>query len=279
MEEITLPPPGIYYDIPAHIYHRWPAISSTLLKAYATLPSTARMPYIPGDDANMGSGIHAYSLQGQSGLDSECVFLPSSCEGKSAKAMAEREEYRQANIGKALLPPVYGTQKTGTMEILQGVDDSLHAHPKVGPVLRESKKEVSLIWIDEDSELTCKARLDIWDGSIPWDLKKCRSIAGFPWQFKDLRYDIQAGHYMNGAIACGLAAVGFGFIPIEAFPPYQVAWGYRDPEKLEIDRYEARRLIGLVKQSTLSGNWPNFPIPQHIFNLDDIQPDDTAQVY
>jgi hypothetical protein len=276
---IECPPPGVYHNVPAHEYHQWAAISSTLLKGYAKLPSTARIPYVPGDDANMGSGIHAYSLQGLEGLEAECFFIPASCEGKSAKALAEREEYKLTQGGKALLPPVYGPDKILAMEVLTGVDTSLHSHPKVGPVLRNSQKEVSVVWIDEDSGCLCKARFDIWDGAIIWDLKKCRSISGFPWQIKDLNYDIQAGHYFNGAVACGLNPVAFGFIPIEAFPPYQVAWGYRNPDKLPLDCINARRIIGLVKQSQLTGNWPNFPIPENIFDLDDLTPDDTAQDY
>ena len=278
-EIVECPPPGIYYDIPAQTYHSWPAISSTLLKAYAQLPSTARIPYIPGDDANIGSGIHAYSLQGRAGLENECFILPASCEGKSKAALAERAEYELKHGGKALLPPVYGPEKIPSMEVLQGVDDSLQAHPKVGPILRNSQKEVSLVWIDEETGCICKARLDIWDGSIIWDIKKCRAISAFPWQMKDLEYYIQAGFYSVGAIACGLPAVAFGFIPCEAVPPYQVACGYCDPDKLEAAKINAQRIVGLVKQSQLTGNWPNFKVPEIIYNLDDIQPDDLVQIY
>lgn len=271
--------PGIYYNMPAAGYHSIPAISSTLLKAYAKLPSTCRTPFVPGDDANMGSGIHAYSLEGRAGFDQQCFILPTECEGKSKAAQTTREMQDGANPGKVLLPPVYGADKIPAMDVLRGVDESLNAHPKIGPVLRDSQKEVSVIWIDEDSGCLCKARFDIWDGSILWDLKKCRTIDGFQWQIKDLGYLLQAGHYINGAIACGLPAVAFGFVPCEAFPPYQVACGYVDPEKLEMERVNARRVIGLVKQSQISGNWPNFKVPAHIFNLNDIVPDDLVQVY
>lgn len=278
-EQIECPAPGVYYGVPAATYHRWPAISSTLLKAYAKLPSTARKPFEPGDDANVGSGIHAFSLQGQDGLDTECFILPISCEGKSKRALEEREKYQDANPGKALLPPVYGPEKIGIVDVLNGVDNSLNSHPKIGPVLANSQKEVSVVWIDADSGCICKARLDIWDGSIIWDLKKSRSIDGFHWQMKDLFYGVQAGFYFEGAIACGLPAVGFGFVPVEAFPPYQATCGYVDPDKMEEHRINARRLVGLVKQSQLTGRWPNFKIPEHIFDLDDITPDDLVQLY
>jgi hypothetical protein len=275
----SCPAPGVYHSIPSSEYHKWAAISSSLLKAYAALPSTARTPFIAGDDANVGSGIHALSLQGQTGLDTECFILSSDCEGKSAKAMQIRAAEMDRNPGKVALPPTYGPMKIPVMDVLEGVDDSLNLHPKIGPIIRESQKEVSLVWIDEASGCTCKARLDIWDGQIIWDLKKCRSINSFQWQIKDLFYGIQAGHYFNGAMACGLNPVAFGFVPCEAFPPYQVACGYVDPEKLEMERENARRIIGLVKQSQVSDIWPNYPIPAHVYDLGDITPDDLVQLY
>lgn len=276
---VECPAPGVYRNISAAVYHSWPAISSTVLKAYAALPSTVRRPFVPGDDAAVGSGIHAYTLQGEAGLAEECFFLPEECEGKSKKAVEAREWYAEKNPGKALLPHVYGPAKVPIMDVLKGVDASFHTHPKTGPILSGAEVELSLVWVDQGTGLTCKARLDVWDGRVVWDVKKCRSIDGFHWQIKDLFYGVQAGHYFNGAVACGLNPAAFGFLPCEAFPPYRVGCGYRDPDKLMEDSQEAQRLIKLFTESTLTGNWPNFRLPQHIFSLADITPDDLMEVY
>ena len=274
-----LPVPGVYYNIPNHDYHSWPYVSSTLLKAYDKLPSTCRIPFMPGDDANVGSGVHAFVLEGQKGLGEQCILGPAYGKGKAD--MAAREALQAENPGKVILPAFYGSPAPGQpiMDVLNGVNDSLRNHPKIGPVLANSEKEVSLVWIDECSGLTCKARLDIWDGQIIWDLKKVRSISGFPFQMKELGYHIQAGFYYEGAKSCGLEAVAFGFIPVEAFPPYQAACGYVDPDRLEAARANAKRLVGLVKESQLTDVWPNYRIPEHIFSLADIVPDDLVAVY
>lgn len=279
VEPRECPPPGVYYGVPAAIYHGWPAISSTLLKAYDKLPSTVRKPFVVSDDMAVGSGIHAYSLQGQAGLDEECHFGPAFGKGKAD--LTAKAELQAEHRFKTVLPAYYGSPAPGlpVMEILQGVDSSLRSHPKVGPVLAESQKEVSVVWVDPDTGCHCKARFDIWDGSVIWDLKKARSVDGFQWQIKDLGYIIQAGFYYDGALANKLPAVGFGFIPCEAGPPFLVSCGYVDPDKLEAARMNARRLIGLVKQSQITGIWPNYRIPDHIFNLDDITPDDLVNVY
>lgn len=280
---IECPKPGIYHGIPAHEYHAWPAISSTFIKGYAALPSTARTPYVPGDDANVGSGIHAFTLQGEKGLQEECVILSPECEGSSKAAKAAREQVAADNPHKALLPHRYGPGAADTkpliMDVLKGVDESFRNHPKTGPILAAAQTEVSLVWTDDETGLLCKSRMDVWDNGVIWDVKKCRSIEGFKWQLRDLFYELQAGWYFNGAVACGLDPVAFGFLPCEAFAPYRVGCGYLDPEKLTAARYECKRLLGLIKESTLTDNWPNYRIPAHIFHLEDIQPDDLMEVW
>lgn len=278
-EQVETPPPGVYYDIPAHVYHQWEAVSSTLLKNYKKLPATARNPYQAGDDANVGSGIHALTLQGDAGLALECAVMPAECEGKGEPAKNARALFQSLHPGKVPLPPVYGPLKIKVMEVLEGVDTSFRTHLKTKEILSNSQKEVSLVWIDEETGLLCKARLDIWDGSIIWDIKKTRSIDSFPWQAKDLCYDVQAGWYFYGAQACGLNPVAFGFLPCEAYPPYRVDCIYRDPDKLTADVDESKRLLRLVMESQLTNNWPIYRIPGHIFSLADIQPDDLISIW
>ena len=272
-------PPGVYYDLPAHEYHSLPYISSTLIKRYAANTSTAREPYTPGDDANVGSGIHCWSLQGQAGLDAECILGPKF--GKSAADVAEKAAIIKANPTKSILPAFYGSPAPGLpiMDVLRGVDASLRAHPKVGPILERSRKEVSLIWVDPDSECKMKARLDILDGRILWDLKKCRKISGLKWEMDGgLNYRLQAALYLDAAEACGLDPVAFGFIACEAFPPYEVRPFYSDPDKTETARAEVKRLIGLIKQSVCEDYWPNFPPPPGIYDWNDLTPDDTIEL-
>ncbi len=278
------PLPGVYEGVPAHIYHSWEAVSSTILKGYAELPAKAREPWQPTDDAAVGSGIHAYSLQGMMGLKEECVLATVRL-GRSVKDLEAKSRLAELNPGKTILPAFYGTPAPGQpiIDILKGVDKELHKHIKIGPVLRSpnTKKELSIVWNDIDTGIRCKARLDIWDqdNKIIWDLKKTRSINGFKWQITDLHYDIQAGFYTEGACQAGLPAVGFGFIPIEAFPPYQVAIGLRNKDRLAEDRYEAKRLMSLLIESYQKDFWPTFPPPIEIYSWDQLTPDDLVLEY
>lgn len=282
--KIKCPPPGVYHGIPALVYHSWDAVSSTLLKNYAALPSTALAPYVPSDDVNVGSGVHGFTLQGYTGLHTECAIMPADCEGTSQKAKDARIVFASVNPNKTLLPPFYGKDKDGEkakmMDVLMGVDKSYRSHPKTSEVLTGAQVEVSLVWVDIQSGCLCKARLDVFaSNNIIWDLKKTRDLDRFQWQIKELFYEIQAGHYFNGALACGLDPVAFGFLPCEATFPFRVGCGYLDPDKLAAAQVNAERLIGLVKQSKETNNWPNYQIPAGIMNLDDVNPNDLVTIY
>jgi hypothetical protein len=283
--KIKAPEQGVYHNVPPEIYHRWDAISSTLLKKYEKNPATARLPFMPSDDVNVGSGIHAYVLQGVAGLNNECFILPMDCEGTSKAAKESRQVCLSMNYGKTPLPPRYGVgaaeNKVPMMDVLTGVNTSFRSHPKTSTILALAGKrvEVSLVWTDIQSGCACKARLDVWDGQIIWDIKKTRDLDRFQWQIKELNYEIQAGFYFEGAIQCGLNPVAFGFLPCEAVEPYRVGCGYLDPDKLEAARVNSLRLVGLVKESHETGNWPNYKPPVHITSWAQINPDDLVEVY
>lgn len=278
---VECPGPGIHYDVPAHIYHQWGCVSSTLIKNFAKRPSTCRDKFIPSDDVNVGSGIHCYTLMGPENLETECIIGPAFGKGKSD--VAARQELIDTNPDKSILPPMYGSPAPGLpiMDVLSGVDSELRKHPKIGKVLDNSEKEVSLVWVDPGSGVLCKARLDIWEGKelTIWDIKKCKSITSLKYEMDSgYRYRLQSAHYLNGATLCGLNPVAFGFIACEAFPPFECRPFYSDPDKTVAAQEEVCRLIGLIKQSISMDYWPNFPPPPNIYDWNDLTPDDTIEI-
>jgi hypothetical protein len=284
---------GIYRGIPANEYHKWDALSATRLKSYAANPSTCKEPYIPGDDANMGSGQHAYTLQGQENFDKECLILPPEAEGKSAKAEKIKAEWSVLNPDIVLLPPVFGPAKVPCMDAIKGVDAALRDHPTIAPILSDCETELSLVWIDQATGLKMKCRLDIWQQKqrAIFDLKKSKKIDSFYYQIRERFYYVQAGVYFWGATVCGLDPVAFGFIPFEPVPPYRVECGYvaylpSDYEE-EYDHLRkinecvenAQRLTALYKESTERDYWPNFPVPDLIWTWDELTPEILTKFY
>ena len=275
----------IVRGLPANVYHRIPAISSTLLKGYAANPATCRTPYEPKEDANVGTAAHAFCLQGEAALYEECFFLGPETMGKSKGAMMAREDAILANPGKTPLPYEYGG--VPIMDCLRNVDAALKSHPTVGNILRNSEKELSLFWIDPETGVLCKVRLDIWCPKTRqiFDLKKTSKFDDFGYQIRKLGYGLQAAFYLIGAQACGLDPLTFGLIPVEAEDPYRVGIGYlrdnpNDTEGLLLNaQAEAHRLLGLIVESTLTGNFPNYKLPTHLFSLSDIQPEDLMSTW
>jgi hypothetical protein len=271
--------PGIYYDIPAATYHALPYVSSSFLKTFKDCPAAAKIKKNVTDDMNLGSGIHAYSLEGKDTFDAEFAIMFQSELNKNSKEYRERRaEFQDKNKGKIILPSHY--LKTPTMEIIKGVDESLRTHPLASRILKKGFKETTLIWDDPETGLRCKARLD-WhqDESTLVDLKKCADVAKFKSQICNFNYDIQAAHYINGALYNGMGPDTFIFIAVESEVPFAVKCGYLKQDWLEDAKEETKRLLGLVKECMASGNYPAYEIPKNIWSLSDLAPSDLLEEF
>jgi hypothetical protein len=266
--------PGIYPGISEDTYHALPYVGSTTLKNYAKNPAGSLLPFTPTDDMNLGSAIHSYSLQGESHFAENFAIMFSSPLNKNTNEYkALKADFVQHNDGKTILPESY--YKTPTMEIIKGVDAALRSHDVAGMFLKQGTEELTLIWDDKDTGVRCKARIDFNPGRfLLVDLKKTANVLKFRNQMCDLYYDIQAGHYTNGARALGMKIDTFALIAVEAEPPYPVLTGYLSESWLSWACHEAHRQLSLYNESRTTGNWPNYQVPGHIFSLSQIVPDD-----
>lgn len=270
--------PGIHYNIQASIYHQLPYISSSFLKKFRVNPAAALIPTEPTDDMNLGSAIHAYSLEGPEAFAAEFAVMFESDLNKNTNAYKGlKAEFEAANIGKTILPAQF--KGVPTRDIICGVDASLKNHPLASQFLRSGNQEVTLIWDDPETGARCKARLDWHPGkSVLVDLKKTASVGKFARQIVDLCYDVQGGHYANGSDACGLKPDTFIFVAVEAAPPYPVKCGFLNPDWLKWAQAEASRLISLVQECRKVG-FPNFQIPSHICSLNQLTPTDLLEEF
>lgn len=128
----------------------------------------------------------------------------------------------------------------------------------------EGENELVLIWVDEMTGLTCKARLDMW--RPPWesigDLKTCESAGPAEWQFpksiKTYRYHVQGAFYLDGANALGMAAKHFALFPVEKDPPHAAAAYKLAGEAIELGRSAYRRNLTKYAECVRTGNWPGY---------------------
>jgi hypothetical protein len=172
-----------------------------------------------------------------------------------------------------------GIEPRNYPDVAYGADKSLREHPTSRVMLNRGCNELSIVWIDEETGLTCKARLDDYYESVASDLKSCSKIEWIHRDIYKLKYNIQFGHYTNGLLACGLSVNYFACVAVQTSDTFPVRCGYLNPDKLIEAQHEAKRLLGLIKESRERDYWPNFAPPPHIYSWDQMTASDLLEEF
>jgi hypothetical protein len=144
-------------------------------------------------------------------------------------------------------------------ETALAVRDAVKAHRVASRLLRYGRSEVTLKWVDAETRLRCKARLDHLCLDMLTDLKtvgRSMDARQFGRHATDLWYPCQVAFYRLGLIATGHGAAPVHMIAAEAVPPYDVAV-YR----VEEDVMDAATEIvhELLRQVRLYRGWKRPP--------------------
>ena len=270
MATITSLEPGAYHGVPEALYHSLPYVSSSFLKKFKDCPADALLPVEKTACMELGSALHSYILEGPEAFDKQYTFMLESDLNKNTKEYkALAAEFAEANSDKKILPAT--TSKVSTKEVIESCHASIQAHPAAAKLLSaEGASEVTLIWDDPTTGLRCKARLDFITEGVICDLKKTQDVKKFRTTLVSYNYDIQAAWYLMGAEACGLDAVKFVFIAIEAEAPYKVATGVLSDRWIEYAKNESNRLLGLVNECKVMNYFPAYEIPSNVTTLAEI---------
>lgn len=185
--------------------------------------------------------------------------------------------WRDARRGKDWLAFEEGATDAG-LEILTQTEyadvlatrDAVRAHPVAARYLAAGHAEQTITWVDHDTDLPCKARIDfVTPGNVIVDLKTSRDIGdrSFGKTTHDLLYHMSAAHYINGMRAITGEDWWFVFIAVESNPPHDVRCGPLSEDALYCGEQEAARLLRLVADCTASGEWPGAYPDEDTFDL------------
>lgn len=127
--------------------------------------------------------------------------------------------------------------------------------------------ELTIVWVDEETDITCKIRVDIFTPGVgAADLKTCQdcSSSKFPWDAKRYQYFFQAAFYRRGILAAQKAGIlpstgddcEFFFIAAET-GDVRASQTYRVPDEeiSAFDRVCSDRLQ-VIKRCTEVSEWP-----------------------
>jgi hypothetical protein len=256
------PAPGIYENVDAAVYHSWNAASSSRLGHLRRSPAHLK-EYIdnPPEDKDyfrFGRAFHCAVLE-PSIFDEKYIFTSEGCDRRTKAGKAEYEELeKQYGDGFVLKLPEY--------RMIHHMRDTVLSHPKARRLFfGEGKNELSLVWIDKETGVKCKARLDRYRanllGGIVVDLKSTRDACrqAFERSFYATRIHGQGAFYLAGCKANNIPAEAFVVAACEKEAPCAIALYNIIEAALDAGEQENQHLLRIYGECEKSGTWPGYP--------------------
>lgn len=272
VDRIAPPPPGIYPGIPMAEYHLWDAVRSKwLMILYTDCPAVLKAemdsPSPSSPQQVVGRGFHTLLLEPDRFKQRFAVGGPVNPKTEKAYGRSSQKwaEWAAGQDGKDIL-------SAGEHDQIIAMADSLRNHPE-GPALLEGRgrNEVSIVWIDPDTGLLCKARVDRWcewhGYSVHMDAKSAADASrnGFFRAIIRCGYHLQAAHYLEGAAHAPIngqratdALRRFLFAAVGKTYPYPVGIWELDPDTMSAARRLRKRLMKRLKQCMDADEWPGY---------------------
>ena len=252
--------PGIYPDLDELRYHADDDLAPHLGRSLSAsgakvlLRSPARFAWerdhpTPTTDAlEIGSAVHSFILG--SGPTVSEVKADS---WRTKAAQEERDAHRRAGMIPLL---------TADFERALRVATAVSRHPLAGQIITEGQAESSMYWIDSDTGITCRGRIDFLRANAIVDVKT--TIDATPEAFRksiaNFGYDVQAAHYQDGIEALTGDRLPFVFVVVEKTPPYLVGVYQLDDDWLAHGADQIRQARRIYADCEAADDWPGLPL-------------------
>lgn len=276
---IECPEPGIYPGMPMAVYHQWDAVSNSRLSLLKRSPAHLKAHLEIGsaetEALRFGSAAHMCVLEPE--LFAVRYAKKGRCTGITGNDTQCRN---QASVLKSDGRQVCKTHLKSVDEIDDTVElmteakwDACIAIREVirskrkasGLLTPDGRSELSIVWVDPATGLTCKARVDHYEQDIGGgtfiDLKTTRDARSGPFERSVFNYGYhrQGAFYKRGLEAHGLPAANAVILPVEKKPPYECGV-YRMLEgALDAGEEEVRVLMELYAECYEANDWPGYP--------------------
>lgn len=177
----------------------------------------------------------------------------------SAQYAVAPECDRRTKEGKAIWADLIASGKevisAADMDSIRGMEREFPAH-----LIRDAQTEVPLYWVDPETGVECKGRLDAITEGYVIDYKTTSNAATDAFMREALRYgyDLQAAMYLEAARANGYNPKGFIFIAQEKTAPYLVNVLHAGEAFIDRGLWIMRDLLAKYKECRDSDSWPGY---------------------
>lgn len=259
------PAPGIYPGVDFETYSRWDAVNHSRLRHFDKTPQHARWEMLHPEESSkyqaLGHAIHAALLEPES-FAAGYVVAPD-VDRRTTVGKAAWAEFLRSSAGAAHI-----TEEE--MAAVKGIRENVAKHATISEALYgKGISELSIVWIDPETGLKCKARIDRLAaiGSYPFivDVKTTHKPASLhAWQTAVQQYRLhqQAAHYLAGLQVLRPLEDGyarkFAWVVCETEPPYAVRIFEAEDAALEIGRDEVAAHLRAYADCVERGSWPSW---------------------
>lgn len=123
--------------------------------------------------------------------------------------------------------------------------------------------EVSLVWVDAETGVLCKARPDVLNRRLNTiaDLKSTRDASEreFARSIFTYGYHRQGAFYLDGATTLGIEVEHFAILPVEKVPPFASATYRLTEGAIDAGRDQLRTLLARYAECLATNTWPAYP--------------------
>lgn len=267
------PLPGIHHGVSFEDYQQWQAINFSRLKPIRQTASKCRWemdhPKKPTPAMILGSALHVATLE--PGRFDQLFYICPPCDRRTAEGKEVFAKAEQSAQGRLLIRSGSKEDEALMSQLteLRGMAAAIHASRAAQPFLQAAgQNEVSLLWLDKETGLTCKARCDrLIESFAPWgcpvvlEIKSTRCADD--WEFgrdcQKLGYAAQAGCYRTGYQAITGVWPAHVIVAVESLPPHDLKVHMLDDQSLQTGASQYRQMLSRYAECLAFDSWPGYP--------------------
>ncbi|MCP4571459.1 MAG: hypothetical protein GY838_03835 [bacterium] len=272
--------PGQYLDVEFEDYCNWDAMNQSTLKdaaeSMAHLRAALDAPPRAETPAHLtfGSLVHAGILEPLTLLE-RYVVMPDFADGLCRDDGTPFKSPRASNAYKDLVAdfceqhPDQTVVSAEAYENMRSALQSLATNDLAKRYLSGCLSEVSICWIDADSGVKCKARLDglnQHDRRIT-DVKTAADVSdrGFSMSIVKWGYDVQSAFYLDGLATLlpdkHLPPYKFCIVALESVSPFCTRASKMNAASIAAGRAKYKAWLAAYAEAMRTGTWPGYPNP------------------
>lgn len=258
---------SMFVDMSAEEYHSNPdVVGHSALVSILQSPKRYRASLLEGrtvtEAMEFGTAFHTRVLEPEL-FEQTYVVKPKFDRRKTADKEAEAA-WDAKNEGKKAI------SESGLKD-LGGMFESIMEEPHIEVMIKNSYREKSFFWTDEDTGIDCRIRPDIlvYDAQTKKiiavaDLKSTQNASKekFRKEISDRGYDLQAAFYADAISEALGRAIPFYLIPVESVFPFGAASYEVGSVTMEVGRKKYRTALQLLQWCRANNRWPSYQLGQ-----------------